>query len=107
MAEQGSSGVGKGVWLSLAVVAVGAVVWFGSKADHASVEDEGTVMAANRAVAEPSQEGESGAPEEVEINDSADVGPDQTDEERSEAAEAAADKNTGNVQFTTCDPSIC
>ncbi|MGA0104495.1 MAG: hypothetical protein ACO3LH_12400 [Steroidobacteraceae bacterium] len=99
MADQGASGVGKGVWLSLAVVAVAAVVWFGSQADHASVEDEGTVMAANRAIAEPSQEGESGAPEEVEIDDSAGIDPDKTDEERSEAEEAAEGKNTGNLQL--------
>jgi hypothetical protein len=102
MAEHGSSGVGKGVWLSLAVVAVAAVVWFGSQADNASVEDEGTVMPANRDIAEtaqPSSKNESLAPEEVEVDDSADVGPDQTDEERSEADEAAEGKNTGNLQI--------
>ncbi|MFZ8985954.1 MAG: hypothetical protein ACO21O_03890 [Steroidobacteraceae bacterium] len=102
MAEQGSSGVGKGVWLSLAVVAVVALVWFGSQADHASVEDEGTVMPANRYIAEtaqPSPENESGSAEEVEIDDSAGIDPDKTDEERSEAEEAAEGKNTGNLQL--------
>ena len=102
MAEQGSSGVGKGVWLSLAVVAVVAVVWFGGQADNASVEDEGTVMPARRDIAEtaqPSPENESGSAEEVEVDDSAGIDPDKTDEERSEAEEAAEGKNTGNLQL--------
>ena len=100
MTDQGASGVGKGVWLSLAVVAVAAVVWFGSRADDAGVEDAGTIMAANRAVAEPSQENESGLAEEVEAKDSAEAAPDNTDEGRFKSAEAAAGQNTGNIQFT-------
>ena len=100
MADQGASGVGKGVWLSLAVVAVAAVVWFGSQADNASVEDEGTVMPANRAVAEPSQEDGSGLAEEVGAEDSAEAAPDNAGEERFEAGEAEAGQNTGNIQFT-------
>ncbi|MGA1769202.1 MAG: hypothetical protein ACO4CP_05330 [Steroidobacteraceae bacterium] len=103
MTDRGRAGVGKGVWLSLAVVAVVAVVWFGSQADHASLEDEGTVMPANRDIAEtaqPSPENESDAAENVGVEDLPDVDPGKTDEERSEADEAAASENTGHFSTT-------
>ncbi|MFZ9086078.1 MAG: hypothetical protein ACO3C6_05840, partial [Steroidobacteraceae bacterium] len=62
----------------------------------------GTVMPANRYIAEtaqPSPENESDAAEDVGAEGSPDVDPGKTDEERSEAEEAAEGKNTGNLQL--------